>query len=163
MDRRVRLRDDHAFEQRKATIIAILDDDGDVTIHDTGRVAPERAIRFELDAPEHGLAATGRFRYGEVFRRDGDGWILESYTYDYIDLERGGRRAYHRHDLPGRSSVFHEHCRPPGGRPSISHFRSYDVDLIEAHEEFAMSYASETAIDCTGLRPLRNPSEEDGS
>ncbi|MBI2763989.1 MAG: hypothetical protein HYX54_09645 [Chloroflexi bacterium] len=79
----MRLRDDHAFEQRKATIIAILDRLGDVTSDDTGN-------------------------------------------------------------------------------PSISHFRSYDVDLFEAHEEFAMSYASETAIDCTGLRPLRPVSEEVG-
>jgi hypothetical protein len=160
------LRDDHAFEQRKATILAILDRLGEVQIGDTGKAVPERAILFELDAPEHDLTATGRFRYREVFRRDGDGdgdgWILMSYTYDYLDLERGGRRAYHWHDLPGRSSVFHEHCRPPGARPSISHFRSYDVDLFEAHEEFAMSYASETTIDCTRLRPFRPVSEEVG-
>lgn len=158
----MRLRDDHAFEQRKATIIALLDDDGDVTIHDTGKAAPGRAIGFELDAPRRPMAPLGRFRYREVFRRDGDGWILESYTYDHIDLERGGRRAYHWHDLPGRAGVFHEHCRPSDGRPPISHFRSYDVDLFEAHEEFAMSHASETAIDCTGLRPLRPVSEEVG-
>ncbi len=158
----MRLRDDHAFEQRKATIVAILDRLGDVTIDDTGKSAPGRAIRFALDAPRRPLSALGRFRYREVFRRDGDGWILMSYTYDYLDLERGGRRAYHWHDLPGRSGVFHEHCRPPGDRPSISHFRSYDVDLFEAHEEFAMSYASETAIDCAGLRPLRPAAEEVG-
>lgn len=158
----MRLRDDHAFEQRKATIIAILDDDGDVTIDDTGKADPERAMLFELEAPGHYLAAEGRFRYREVFRRDGDGWVLISYIYDYLDLERGGRRAYHWHDLPGRSGVFHEHCRPPSGRPSISHFRSYDVDLFEAHEEFAMSYASETSIDCMGLRPLRPATEEVG-
>lgn len=150
----MRLRDDHAFEQRKATILAILDRLGEVKIGDTGKAVPERAILFELDAPEHDLTATGRFRYREVFRRDGDGWILMSYTYDYLDLERGGRWAYHWHALPGRSGVFHEHCRPPSGRPSVSHFRAYEVELLEAHEEFARLYASDSPIDCTGLRPL---------
>ena len=151
----MRLRDDHAFEQRKATIVAILDDDGDVTVADTGKAAPERAIRFELDAPRRPLAALGRFRYRETFSRDAAGWMLSSYAYDYLDLERGGRRAYHRHDLPGRHAVLHEHCRPPAGRPSVSHFRAYQVDLLEAHDEFARLFASETPIDCTGLRPLR--------
>ena len=151
----MRLRDDHAFEQRKATIVAVLDDDGDVLLADTGKAAPERAVRFELAAPRHPLAELGRFRYGEVFHRDGAGWVLTSYTYDYLDLEHGGRLAYHWHPLPGGPAVHHLHCRPPVGRPSVSHFRAYEVDLLEAHEEFARLFASGTPIDCTGLRPLR--------
>ena len=151
----MRLRDDHAFEQRKATIVAILDRLGDLIVIDGGKAAPERAVRFELDAPRRPLPAFGRFRYGEVFRRDGVGWSLTSYTYDYLDVEHGGRLAYHWHSLPGRLAVHHLHCRPPAGRPSISHFRAYEVDLFEAHDEFTRLLASGTPIDCTGLRPLR--------
>ena len=151
----MRLRDDHALEQRKATIVAVLDRLADLTTSDTGKAAKERAIRFELDAPRCPLAALRRFRYGEIFRRDAVSWILSSYTYDYLDLERGGRSAYHWHDLPGRPAVHHYHCRPPAGRPSLSHFRAYEVDLLEAHDEFARLFASGAPIDCTGLRPLR--------
>jgi len=39
--------------------------------------------------------------------------------------------------------------------PPARHFRAYEVDLLEAHEEFAALYASGRAIDCAGLRPLR--------
>lgn len=38
--------------------------------------------------------------------------------------------------------------------PASRTFRAYEVDLLEAHEEFAALYASGRAFDCAGLRPL---------
>jgi len=151
----VRGADDHAFEQRKATILAILDDDGDVTVEDGGKGVAVRSLEFALDGPRRPLPTLARFRYGEIHRREGDAWILADYRYEYLDVEHGGRVAYHWHDLPGRVGVHHLHCRPPTGRPTMSHFRSYAVDLLEAHDEFIRSYAAGTPIDCSSLRPLR--------
>jgi hypothetical protein len=104
--------------------------------------------------------AEASFRYKEWWGRDGHGWRLDKYRYDYVDRLRGGRLAYHYHDLPGRRAVLHAHCESPAasadvaGSVAVSHFRAFDVDLLEAHDEFVTLFASDTPIDCTGLRPL---------
>lgn len=149
------LRDDHAFEQRKATLSAILDDLGDVHVEDAGKRASVRRFEAEVDAPRAPLAARARFRYLEWWARDGRGWRLVKHQYDYVDRVHRGRLAYHRHDLAGEPDLPHIHCEPSGRPPSAPHFRSYEVDLLEAHEEFAALYASGRAINCAGLRPLR--------
>lgn len=151
----MRLRDDHAFEQRKATVLAVLDDLAPASVDDSGRRAEVRRFRVELDVPEAPSAAEARFRYLEWWARDGRGWRLAKYQYDYFDRVRGGRLAYHRHDLAGGSDVFHVHCERSGRPRAARHFRSYEVDLLEAHEEFAGLYLGGRTIDCTGLRPLR--------
>jgi hypothetical protein len=150
----VKLRDDHAFEQRKATLSAILDDLGDVRIEDAGKRDSLRHLEGEVDAPRAPFAARARFRYVEWWSRDGLGWRLVKYRYDYLDRVQGGRLAYHRHGLAGQSDLTHIHCEPPGKSPTTPPFRSYEVDLLEAHEEFAELYASGRALDCAGLRPL---------
>lgn len=151
----VRLRDDHAFEQHKARVSAILDDLGDVRVEDSGRPHDIRHLEIEVDAPRQPLTARARFRYLEWWRRDGRGWGIAKYQYDYIDLVDRGRLAFHRHDLADATDVPHQHCQPSGGRPSTRHFRAYEVDLLEAHDEFSALYASGQVIDCAGLRPLR--------
>ncbi len=161
--RGVRLRDDHAFEQRKATILAVLDDLAPASVDDSGRREEVRRFQVELDAreassaavPEASPAAQARFRYLEWWSRDGRGWRLAKYQYDYFDRVRGGRLAYHRHDLAGGSDILHVHCEPSGRPRAAPHFRSYEVDLLEAHGEFAGLYLGGRTIDCTGLRPLR--------
>jgi hypothetical protein len=151
----MRLRDDHAFEQHKARVSAILDDLGDVRVEDSGRRDSTRHFEAEVEAPRPPLTARARFRYLEWWVRDGHGWRRTKYQYDYIDLiEPGGRLAYHRHDLPGAQDVLHSHCKAAGIPPPVPHFRAYEVDLLEAHEEFAAVYASGRAIECAGLRPL---------
>lgn len=150
----MRLRDDHAFEQRKATLSVILDDLGDVHVEDTGKRDSVRRLEVEVDAPRAPFAARARFRYVEWWDRDGRGWRLVKHQYDYLDRVHRGRLAYHRHDLSGEPDLPHIHCEPSGKPPSAPHFRSYEVDLLEAHEEFAALYASGRAIDCAGLRPI---------
>jgi hypothetical protein len=155
----VKLHDDHAFEQRKATVAAILDDLGPIRDEDSGKRDEVRRLEIALDTPEPPLVVRARFRYLEWWNRDGRGWRKTKYQYDYIDLIDQSRLAYHRHDLADEPDVPHIHCQPSGGRPSARHFRAYDVDLLEAHEEFAALYATGRAIDCAGLRPLRAPEE----
>lgn len=152
--RGVRLRDDHAFEQRKATIKTILDDLGPARDEDGGKRNDVRRFEVGVDVPEAPLAARARFRYLEWWKRDGRRWLLVKYQYDYFDLMAQTRLAYHRHDLPGAANMPHRHCKALGMPPAARHFRAYEVDLLEAHEEFAVLYASGRVIDCAGLRPL---------
>jgi len=79
-------------------------------------------------------AAPSRFRYLEWWSRDGRGWRLVRYQYDYFDRAHRSRLAYHRHDLAGEPDLLHIHCEPSGKPPSARHFRAYEVDLLEAHE-----------------------------
>jgi len=151
----VRLRDDHAFEQRKSTVSAILDDLAPISHDDGGKLDDVRRLEFELETPDPPLDGRARFRYLEWWRREGRGWRLIKYQYDYVDVITRSRLAYHRHDLPGAPDTFHSHCEPPGRPSSVPHFRAYEVDLLEAHEEFAALFASGRTIDCAGLRPLR--------
>lgn len=161
--RGLRLRDDHAFEQRKATVSAILDDLGPIRDEDSGKLQDFRRFEIELDSPESPLAARARFRYLEWWTREGRGWRLGRYQYHYVDRVHGGRLAYHRHNVHGAADIPHSHCQPVD-RPALApHFRAYEVDLLEAHEEFAALYASGRAIDCAGLRPLHaTPEGADG-
>lgn len=152
----VRLRDDHAFEQRKATVSAILDDLAPIWHDDGGKLEDVRRFEIELETPEPPLAPWARFRYLEWWSRDGRGWRLTKYQYDYLDVMNRSRLAYHRHDLSGAADMLHSHCVPPNQPRPATHFRAYEVDLLEAHEEFAALYAGGRVIDCSGFRPLRS-------
>ena len=151
----MRLRDDHAFEQHKARISAILDDLGDVRAEDSGKRESLRRFEIEVDAPRSPMTVRARFRYLGWWSRDGRGWRLDRYQYDYFDRVSRARLAYHRHNLPRGANTLHAHCEPSGGRSLERHFRAYEVDLLEAHEEFAMLYVIGRPITCGGLRPLQ--------
>lgn len=150
----MRVRDSHAFEQRKSTIESILDSLGDVRVEGFGKRDRTRGLEIQVDSPRPPMAAEARFRYLEWWGQDERGWRLVKYQYDYIDLVRRSRLAYHRHDLLGAADSLHSHCEPSPGRRLVRHFRAYEVDLLEAHEEFAVLYASGQPIDCAGLRQL---------
>ena len=55
------LRDDHAFEQRTATTLAILDDLGSPSLDDTGKADALRRFHVEVDIGEAPLAIQARF------------------------------------------------------------------------------------------------------
>lgn len=151
----MRVRDNHAFEQRKATIITILGNVGELNIDDSGRRGSDRRFAVQVDAPGDGFPSLALFDYHEWFVNVDDGWRIDRYHYDFIDRVQGGRLAYHLHEVGAERRRAHVHCEPAAGKPSISHFRAYEVDLLEAHEEFLGLFASGTPIDCSGLRPLR--------
>lgn len=151
----MRVLGNQAFEQRKATIIAILGNVGELDIDDSGRNRSDRRFAVQVDAPGDGYPSRALFDYQEWFVNEADGWRMSRYHYDFVDRVDGGRLAYHLHELGPGGQRAHVHCEPAVGTPSISHFRAYEVDLLEAHAEFLGRLASETAIDCSGLRPLR--------
>lgn len=144
----------HRFEQRKTTIETVLDHVGEVGLVDSGRERRSRSLRFELHAPGHGLPVQGTFVYAEWYQRVARGWRLTRYQYDYLDRRLGGRLGYHWHVLAGRRAAHHAHCERLLGEPTVQHYRAYEVDLLEAHEEFVQLHAADEPIDCSGLRPM---------
>ena len=157
--RGVKVRDHHAFEQRKATVEAILDHLAPIRGEDGGKLEDVRRFEVVVDSPGAPFAAKVRFRYLEWWTSEGRGWRRAKYQYDYIDLVHRSRLAYHRHDLAGEPDLHHIHCEPSGGRRLARHFRAYEVDLLEAHEDFVALYVSGQVIDCAGLRPLQATQE----
>lgn len=111
-------------------------------------------LRFEVDAPGQGLATQATFVYAEWYRRVAQGWRLARYQFDYVDRLRGARLGYHWHSVGGRHWLHHAHCEERLGKPAADHYRAYEVDLLEAHQEFVSLYAAEQPVDCSGLRPL---------
>jgi hypothetical protein len=144
----------HRFEQRKATILKVLDHLGEVELVDSGRGRRDRRLRFVVAAPGHGLADEATFIYAEWHRRVARGWRLTRYQYEYVDRRNDARFAYHWHSLTRRSPVYHAHCEEDLSAPRIPHYRAYALDLLEAHQEFATLYAAGESIDCSTLRPL---------
>ena len=148
--------DDHAFEQRKATLIAKLDDLGDVTGEDSGARTGMRRLELVASAPGAELDPLAEFEYTELFRRTPTGrWAPVRYAYEYRERPAPGRRAYHWHD-----DRFHAHCLDRERPDRDHHFRATEVDIFEAHEEFVRLHASSDKVTCEDLRPaLREGAE----
>lgn len=137
-----------ALGQRKATLIAKLDDLGDVSSDETFR-GPVRGLRIVAIAPGAELPAEARFEYEEAFRgRGAHAWELIGYAYEYRVAGGSGRRAYHLHD-----GLFHAHCLDPRSPSRDHHYRSAQIGLFEAHDEFSRLYLSGTRVTCDDLRP----------
>lgn len=139
----------HQLEQRKATIIAKLEAFGDVTAADVPRARRRRLVELRADAPGADRPRLASFEYREAFERSGDRWLLIAYAYEFLDRDRGGRRAYHWHD-----ELVHAHCIDPEKPGSAGHYRATSLDVFEAHDEFARLHLSGAAVRCHDLRPL---------
>ena len=145
----MRALDDHAFEQRKATLIAKLDDLGDVNSDDSGARTETRRLELVAAVPGGGLEALAELDYVEFFRRTPAGrWVPVRYAYEYREQPGPGRRAYHWHD-----ERFHAHCVDRGRPQRDHHFRATEVDVFEAHDEFVRIYAAGEPVTCDDLRP----------
>lgn len=144
----------HRFEQRKITIITTLDHLGELAVADSGRARRNRLLQFVLRAPGHALPERAIFVYSEWYARLPRGWRIMRYHYDYVDRRSGARLGYHWHPVTRRSAVHHAHCEATLGLPVSEHYRWYEIDLLEAHDEFVRRYASDERIDCSGFRPL---------
>lgn len=143
----------HAVGQRIVQVQTRLEDFGDLRWSDSGSARARRRLLFELDAPGYDLPTAAYFKYAEWYVRRGDEWELVKYHYDYFDRALDHRFAYHRHDVGKLGNVAHSHCGPASEDPP-AHYRSYEVTLWEANEEFMDWYAGDLAVDCTGMRPL---------
>ena len=135
-----------------------LDNFGDVEVEDVGSAGAVRGLGFVLKVPGDPcnleVKATYRERYLRVPR---GGWEIAKYTYEYLDLTRGWRLAYHLHDLDGRKRIPHAHCEPivdPDVLDESRHLRATEYELLEAHAEFMKLFALGVPPDCKALRPL---------
>jgi hypothetical protein len=150
----------HAYSQRLATIIARLDALGVLEVVDRGAQGAVRRLTIDLLAPGQReipeLPDEARFHYEEWFSRvSGASWIRVRYQYNYFDVGRGGWRGHHLHPLEsGGDPVPHAKCVLADGSGRDRHFAAYEVDLLAAHDEFELLYASGQAIDCRGLRAI---------
>lgn len=140
----------HAFEQRKKTLIAILDDLGSVTVEDSGADDDERILVLTAVAPGGDLPRAALFDYREVFSRTARGrWTMSAYAYEYRPGPPPSRRAYHWHD-----DQHHAHCVDPRYPEGDHHYRSSAVEVFWAHDRFRDLYLSESPITCQDLHPL---------
>ena len=142
--------DEHGFEQRRATIVAMLDRVGETEVLDEGADDDERVLTATARAPLDPPYQLGSFEYVEVYARGEQGrWELTEYAYELQQRPPPGRRAFHWHD----PWAHHFHCLDPRSPERDHHYRGYELDLFEAHRELLRIYASAT-IDCSGLHPL---------
>ena len=142
---------------RRDRLTDFLDAWGDLRVVDFGGDRDRRLLEFSLEAPGHDLPVEIRGRYGEYYRRRGKRWLLAKYHYEYLDIARGARLAYHLHDIGLRRLVAHAHCDDAttlATNEGKHQLRAVELDLREVHMEFMRLYASDVPPDCASFLPL---------
>lgn len=131
---------------------------GVVRAHDDGATRGRRLLEFELIAPGEDLRPEVRALFREYYDRDRSGdWDLVKYTYDYVDLGRSWRLAYHFHAVGASAPIAHAHCERSLAFTTVEtakHFRAVEYDLREANAAFMRLYAAGRPPDCDDLLPL---------
>jgi hypothetical protein len=149
---------DGQVRRRRDRLADFLDAWGDVRVLDLGSDRDRRLLELALEAPGHDLPVDVRARYREHYRRTRAGdWCLARYGYEYLDVRRGARLAYHLHAIGPRRMVPHAHCEDASElatREGKHHLRAVEVDLGEAHLLFMQLYASDSPPDCAAFLPL---------
>ena len=157
----IRALTDGELRARRERLTDFLDVWGDLRVSDLGALGGRRLLAFALTAPGEALPVEVKAAYREYYRRGRDGrWTLAKYHYEYLDVTRATRLAYHLHDIGPRRLVAHAHCEPAEDltdEESTHHYRAIEVDLREAHEAFMKLWATDLAPDRTDLLPLEIP------
>lgn len=147
------------LRQRRDRLTDLLDAWGDLVVRDQGEGRGVRLVEYTLTAPGSDLPVDVVTVYREYYRRDAaGGWLIDKYTYEYRDVRRRRRLAYHVHDIEPDKQVAHAHCGALGASDEPEdghHLRATEVDLPEAHQEFMRIYGAGTVPDCGAFRPLR--------
>lgn len=146
---------------RRDRLTDFLDAWGDLVVTDVGAEANARMLEFAVECPGLALPTEVKTRYAEYYRREpGHTWSLAKYHYEFLDVARSTRLAYHLHGIGPRPLAPHAHCEDatslPGerSRDDRHQLRAVELDLREAHEEFMRLWAADRGPDCTGFRPL---------
>lgn len=146
---------------RRDRIGEYLDAWGDVRISDDGAAGSRRLLEFALVAPGGDLPTEVRARYREYYRgQPGGEWLIARCEYEYLDVARAKRLAYHIHDIGSRKLVPHAHCERATALADVegSHqLRAVGLDLRDAHEQFMAFYAAGREPDCRTFLPLFVP------
>ena len=148
---------DGQIRSRRERLTDFLDAWGDLRVRDLGGDRERRLLEFSLEAPGHDLPVEIRARYGEYYRRRSGRWLLVKYHYEYLDIARGARLAYHLHDIGPRRLVAHAHCDDAttlATNEGKHQLRAVELDLREVHMQFMQLYASNVPPDCAAFLPL---------
>lgn len=140
------LRPAATFAQAFDEIIKQLAKYGEVDASDdTGK--RRRSISFLVKVPGYGLPTVVTLDYREKFKQNEQGWLRDSYVFEYRTSVPRSRRAHHQHIAWG----IHQHCEPPG-RASDEHYEDVERLLLPTHEDFSGLYDRGEPIRCLGLR-----------
>ena len=137
-----------------------LDNWGDVEIQVVGRRV--RMVEFRVSSPGYPCAEEAQSLFREYYRWESDEWQIAKYTYEYRDVRRGTRLAYHLHPLGGTELVPHAHCGSgeepdEGDLDDGDHRRATVYELIEANAIFMRLYSADLDPDCSSFLSLELP------
>lgn len=76
------------------------------------------------------------------------------YEYDFLEIARNSRLAFHMHPVSVPAATAHAHCEPGIGSPEHEHYRYIELSIFEALEEHVDWWATDTDLDCERLRPF---------
>jgi len=142
---------------RRERLADFLDAWGDLRVSDLGSDRDRRLLEFSLEVPGPDLPVEVRALYSEYYRRRGGRWRLAKYHYEYLDVSRATRLAYHLHDIGPRRLVAHAHCDDAttlSTEEGKHQLRAVELDLREVHMQFMRLYASGVLPDCAAFLPL---------
>jgi hypothetical protein len=142
-----------SLNQRVVEMTARFDHIGETFVRDEGSATGYRWLQMTSIAPYAGMEL-GRFQYDEYFERSGGGWEMVKYAYDFLEVVRNSRLAFHWHPVMEPAQTPHAHCEPAAGDPEHEHYRFIELTMHEALEEHMRWWASDTELTCEGLRPL---------
>ena len=104
-----------ASNQRVVEMTARFDEIGETAARDEGAATGYRWLQWGAVAPYVGLEL-GRFQYDEYYQQQGGGWAMVKYAYDFLEVRRDSRLAFHAHRVHRPEPTPHVHCEPE--RPS---------------------------------------------
>jgi len=122
---------------------------GSVDASDDGGTR-QRNMAFVVDVPGYGVPSAATLEYRERYKRSAQGWLRDSYVFEYRTAAPRSRQAHHQHVGWG----IHQHCEPPDGT-SQEHDEDVERLLLPTHEDFSGLYERGEPIRCLGLRRKR--------
>lgn len=141
------------LNQRVVEMTARFDRLGETTIRDAGSATEYRWVQWLARCP-YPESEMARFQYDEYFERSGAGWQMVKYEYDFLEIARNSRLAFHMHPVNVSAATAHAHCEPELGNPKHEHYRYIELSIVEALEELVDWWATDTDLDCERLRPF---------
>ncbi|MGH2490539.1 MAG: hypothetical protein ACRDF9_03440 [Candidatus Limnocylindria bacterium] len=112
----------------------------------------QRNVAFVVAVPGYGIPTVATLEYRERYKRSVQGWLRDSYIFEYRTASPRSRRAHHQHVGWG----IHQHCEPPGVA-SHEHYEDVERLLLPTHEDFSALHERGEPVHCFGLRRKRGP------
>jgi hypothetical protein len=144
------LRPAATFTQALDEIAKQLSKYGAVDASDDGGTR-QRSVAFVVDVPGYGAPTAAILEFRERYKRNAQGWLRDSYVFEYRTPAPRSRRAHHQHVGWG----IHQHCEPPGVT-SHEHYEDVERLLLPTHEDFSGLHQRGEPVRCLGLKRIRS-------